>query len=64
MDVLSDLARRHKRIIATNSKSAVTEMSKEGGSRLGVGEEQEEECDEVGHGLHLELCRVHDVVAA
>ena len=64
MDVLSDIARGHERIVATDSKSAMAEMSEERGSRLGVGQEQEEECDEVGRGRHFELCRVHDVATA
>lgn len=64
MDVLSNLARRHERIVATDSKSAMAKVAEESGCGLSVGEEQEEDCDEVGCGLHLELCRIHDAGTA
>ena len=60
MDVLSDLARRHEGIVATDGKSSMAEVAEKSGCGLSVGEKQEEECDEVGCSLRLELCRIHD----
>lgn len=42
----------------------MAKVAEESGCGLSVGEEQEEDCDEVGCGLHLELCRIHDAGTA